>query len=406
MRTGRWRTWLGAGLLAVLGVGRAPAQDVSLPPLTPRPGGLPAQPVAVVTDGGRPMALPMGAASSPPPAPHSAQPFPTALPIDAHGGEHGAGMPVEGGHDMAHQSCGPDCEVGSYEFWGDYLLLKAHRNAQDYAVLSPNLVELPGGTIQSADYETQTGFRIGGGYKLPGDGCLIGITYTYLHTKDNPGVGAPAGGTLYATTTRGGSFDDVTTASAQSDLNYNVLDLDFSKRFTPTHDLDVTVFGGGRLAVIDQKFQATYNGGSMGAVNSQVSAPVYFYGGGLTAGGESIWKIYEGRDHTGMGFYMRARGSLVSGETRNFLTETASNGTISVVNVAEKTHSVIPVAELGFGLSMDWEHLSVRVGYEMTNWFGLVNSPDFPSASNIGTLNRRTSDLSLEGLAVHMGLTF
>ena len=41
-----------------------------------------------------------------------------------------------------------------------------------------------------------------------------------------------------------------------------------------------------------------------------------------------------------------------------------------------------------------------------SDWFGMVDSLDFPDSSNIGKVGRRTSDLSLEGLAVQLGLVF
>ncbi len=236
---------------------------------------------------------------------------------------------------------------------------------------------------------------------------MVGATYTYLHTNDNQGISAPPGGNLFTTLTRSGGFFDASTAVAMTNLNYNVLDVDFSKRFSPAHSLDLTVFGGGCGAIIDQKFDVIYNGGTSGAVNDHVSSPVYFYGGGLTFGMESQWMIYEGHSpHTGLSLYARARGSLLTGEFRNFETETNANGTVVITNVYEKTQSVVPVAELAFGVAMEWEHLNVRVGYEITNWFDMVNSPSFTDAANIGNITRRTSDLSLEGLAVHLGLSF
>jgi hypothetical protein len=67
---------------------------------------------------------------------------------------------------------------------------------------------------------------------------------------------------------------------------------------------------------------------------------------------------------------------------------------------------VVPALELGLGLALEWENVSLRVGYEMTNWFGLVDSPDLPDASGGARVGRRSSDLSLEGLAVRLGVDF
>ena len=413
MRTGRWRTWLGVGILAVLGVSRAPAQVISTSPTsTYGTTGLPAQPrpVTIVTDSALPLAPPVANPPPPPPPPGTAPGFhmPVAMPIDApaeghHGGHSEAGH--EAAHEASHAGTGEACDPGGLAFWGEYLLMKPHRNAQDYAIIAPDRITLPGGTIQSVDLATQSGFRFGGGWKLPGEGWLIGVTYTYLHTNDNQTIGAPGNGDLFATLTRSGPVMDAALATASCNLDYNVIDIEASKRFSPSHGLDLTVFGGGRVAIIDQKLDATYSGGAGAVGNDHVSSPVYFYGFGPTFGMQSDFRIYEGHEHTGLSLYARARGSLISGEFRNFLTENIDN-TPTIVNVNEKTHSVVPVLDLGVGVAMEWEHLSVSVGYELTNWFGMVNSPDFTDTQNLGKVSRRTSDLSLEGLAVRVGLSF
>jgi len=161
------------------------------------------------------------------------------------------------------------------------------------------------------------------------------------------------------------------------------------------------VFGGGRFAWIDQKLTAVYNGGSANAVNTRVDSPVYFRGAGLTVGGEGFWKLFQK-----FGLYARAQGSLLSGQFRNFLTEGDQNGTVSVVNIQEKYYQIVPVAEIGMGMGYQSEHLSLKIGYELTNWFNMVNSPTFPSSTSIGQLGRRTSDLSLEALSIQLGFLF
>jgi hypothetical protein len=206
---------------------------------------------------------------------------------------------------------------------------------------------------------------------------------------------------LYATLTRGGSYDQVDSAAAANNIDYNVIDVDISHRIKVSETFCVNVFGGGRFAWIDQEFSAVYNGGPDKATNDTVSSPVFFNGAGLTFGSEGQWNVWHG-----LGVYARARGSLLSGQFRDFLTETTNNGSVVIVNVAEKHDQIVPVAELGLGLNYCSDHWHLSVGYELANWFSMVNSPDFPDASNIGKVGRRTSDLSIEGLAVQLGLAF
>jgi hypothetical protein len=314
-------------------------------------------------------------------------------------GDPGPGGPaphvVEGEHNgEGHWGCGLFASA-------DYLLIRPRRNAQDFAVVSPVQGDIAQGSIESVGWETRSAFRVSLGYQLPDEAWRLSATYTNLYSAGNASVTAPAGGQAFATLTRGGSIDDVDSATAFTSLNYNVVDLDATRSFCLGKGLDVQVFGGARLAWIDQKLRATYNGGSAGAQNDVVSSPVYFASGGLTGGVGGFWRVWHD-----LGFYSKARLSLLSGRFRNFLSETNGNGAVTIVNVHEQFYEVVPVAELSAGLGWQSEHLSLSVGYELANWFNMVDSPDFATGLNIGKVSRRTSDLTLEGLAVSLGILF
>ncbi len=372
MRAGGLRAWAGLAVLALL-----TAQPVRAQRVLPPPGG--AAPPGI--NGALPPPAPPG-----PPMPLLDGGVPP--PADAH--------PAEEHHDEA--------EGGPLSGWfvtGEYLLLHPRRNALDYAVVSPDPNLTPGGTIQSLDWHTNSGFRVGAGYQLPGQPWQVGVVYTYLHSHDDRTVGAPAGGEAFATLTRGGGVDEVQTAAGSTNLDFNVIDLLAYRPFTVGPNLNVRPFVGGRFAWIDQKLTAVYNGGFSGAVNDVVSSPVYFRGGGLTGGARAFWRWYNN-----FGLYGRFTGSLLSGQFRNFLTEANNNGATPIVDVREQYYQIVPVMELGLGLAWQGEHARFSVGYELQNWFNMVNSPTFPSPSNIGLLGRRFSDLSLEGLAVQLGLFF
>jgi hypothetical protein len=128
---------------------------------------------------------------------------------------------------------------------------------------------------------------------------------------------------------------------------------------------------------------------------------VYFRGGGLTAGGRGFLRVWNN-----LGVYGSGRVSLLEGRFHSFLNETTANGAVNVVDVNERYYQVVPVLDLAAGIAWQGEHWRLSVGYELSNWFSMVNSPDFVSPTNIGKVSRRTSDLSLEVLAVQVGLLF
>jgi hypothetical protein len=395
MRTGSLRFWAVPGVLALLSIAPVRAQDTVPLPTAPRslvpPTSSLLPPTTPATAGGLPSTLVSG----------STQPAPTTgVETLPQAGAHASGPAV----DFSPTGEG-DQDEGSYfhglYFTGDYLLLLPRRNALDYAIVSPNSTQTPGGSVVSADYNTESGFRIGTGYKVPGQDWTVGVTYSNFSSHGDTSAAAPAGGALYATLTRGGSYDQVDTASAASNIDYNVIDIDISHRIKVSETFNVNVFGGGRFAWIDQELSAVYNGGPDHAVNDTVTSPVYFNGAGLTFGSEAQWNLWNG-----LGIYAKARGSLLSGQFRNFLTETTNNNSVVIVNVNEKYDQIVPVAELGMGLNYCSEHWHLSIGYELANWFSMVNSIYFPDAANIGQVGRRTSDLSIEGLAVQLGLVF
>ncbi len=283
----------------------------------------------------------------------------------------------------------------------DYLLVRARRNALDFALLGPSQTDTGVGSIQSLGWETRSAFRTGIGYQFPDNHWRLTAFYTNLYTSGNTSLTVPPGGQLFATLTRGGSVDDVTSAAGFTSLYYNVLDLDATRLFQVDPRLEVQAFGGGRLALIDQKVDAFYSGGSAGPTTDAVHSPVYFTGAGLTGGGQAFYKLWHN-----LGVYGRGRVSLLSGHFRNFLSETIGNGQVAIVNVREEYYQVVPVTDLSAGVAWQGEHWNLRVGYELVNWYNMVNSPDFPTEANIGKVERRTSNLTLESLAVQLAFLY
>jgi hypothetical protein len=79
---------------------------------------------------------------------------------------------------------------------------------------------------------------------------------------------------------------------------------------------------------------------------------------------------------------------------------------VTVVNVNENFYQIVPVTDLSAGVAWQGDHFRLRVGYELVNWYNMVNSPDFPTEANIGKIERRTSDLTLESLAVQLAFLY
>ncbi len=289
--------------------------------------------------------------------------------------------------------------AGSFFAFGEALALKARRSAHNFAISDPTLNSSIDGSFQSMDWNWSFTYRLGAGYKLH-DGWEADGVYTYVHAKDDRTVLAPAGGALYATLTNP-SIDQVNSARASSNLDYDVIDLELAKRFDANDRLEIRLAGGARIASIQQKFNVAYDATPLGAGQVLVNSPISFDGIGIRVGGEGYWHILGG-----LRAYAKMYGSLVSGELRSSLRETINNGSQTTINVTEHTDRMIPVAEMGIGLAYITDHLQVKFGYEMTNWFNLIDSVDFVDGNSFGKTQRRQGDLSLEGLALQIGVMF
>jgi hypothetical protein len=306
-------------------------------------------------------------------------------------------FPVDPAPAHAEECCA--CGPGGLFVSGEYLLMKPRRRALDFAIVDPIDNGVPEGSIESINWDWSSGLRVGGGYRAPGSSWEVGVFYTYLHSSDHRTLEAPDGGALYATLTHPGAIEQVAVAAGSSSLNYNVIDLEVGRHFCLGDCFEARLFGGGRAAWIDQRLHVLYDG--IDANLAEVTSPIDFDGGGLRAGGEGWWKLGGG-----FGLFARAAGSLLVGNFRTHLTETNAAGATVIVNVSDRFEKVVPVAELGAGVAWQSQHVRLSAGYEIVNWFNLVDSPDFVDDVHQGKLGRRTGNLSLDGVTVRAEVGF
>src|SRR5262249_37917979 len=151
---------------------------------------------------------------------------------------------------------------------------------------------VPIGVINSVNWSTESGVRIGAGWLLLEDGWDLASFYTYFHSSASNGARAPAGGTLFATMTHPGGIDQVDTALATTSLNYNVLDVERGRSVTIGSNTSMRFFGGGRFAWIDQSIGAFYDG--VDANHAFAGSSINFDGAGIRVGAEGRLNLCRG----------------------------------------------------------------------------------------------------------------
>lgn len=284
----------------------------------------------------------------------------------------------------------------------EFLYLRPRRRALDFAISQPNGSALSvAGNVESLAFEREAGFRVGINRHLSYSRWELLANYFYLHSTDQrtvnlgPAVGARLLATLFHPDS---AFADANSAVANASVDLDVLDLQLATSVVVTDSLWLRVAGGARLAWIDQSLQAIYSGGDFVAGPGLARNSFGFNGGGIGISSESFWAV-------GKGFHLfgRGHGSLMVGDISTRVLQTSSGGTVLVVDVTEEFMKVVPIVEIAAGLV--WDHnfgrfaVQLASGYELSNWFGLLDSRTFVD-SFVGTegISSRTSDdLSLDG---------
>lgn len=308
--------------------------------------------------------------------------------------------PAEPSHTESHttlQRAGHD-EGGLFAS-AEYLLWRPRRDAFDYALANSTNGLATTGRLENLSYELQSGIRGTLGYRLPGAGWDTLFTYTHLGSSANSRLLAGPGQVIFPTLTRPGLTDQVQTAEADASLMYNVYDLELGKRFAVDEYFSGRAFGGLRFADIRQDLSAAYDG--LDARQAAVGNKSTFYGAGPMAGLEGQFGGWKG-----FHLYARASGGLLTGKVNNPLAETNNAGQTTYVNLSNDGRKVVPVATLAIGGGWQRRTVSVRFGYEVTNYFGLTDQPRFVDDVAQGKLVTRPADLSLEGFVARFALAF
>ncbi|MFO0841771.1 MAG: Lpg1974 family pore-forming outer membrane protein [Gemmataceae bacterium] len=280
---------------------------------------------------------------------------------------------------------------------GEYLLLAPRRPGQTYAVVGTNPFWGPVGTIKSVDGGYDSGLRVGAGWRFADGGWDVMGRYAYFHSSADDVATRPAGGQVFATLTHPSTVVEVGGAYAQSSVNFNVFDLEIGKRFELGESANARVFAGPRYANVDQALNVTYAGGDV--VTDRVHRCTCFDGAGLRAGGEANWRFL---DH--LGLYLRGSASLLTGRFHSCKFEEA-NG-FPIVDVAERYTRVVPMVDMGVGLSFQKGNWRVSAGYEFINWFNMVDASDFVDDAHPAKLIRSVGNLGFDGVVFRAELSF
>lgn len=381
---------------------------------TPAPAELPAlaPPAAVKTNDLPALAPPAGKVETPlhgvkdltPPELEHHDPHHGANGHGAAG--HGAAGHGEGGHGGGHGHHEvPGHLLPSYPEHGgfftavDFLLLRPRRGAFDFAIPSTAGGLLTNGPVRSLNYELRTGVRAEVGYRLGHSHWEMLAGYTYFRSNAFDSFFPGPGQAILPTLTRPGLTDTVAFAAADANIVYNVYDALVARRFVVGEHVALRMLGGMRFANIQQSFNAYYDG--IDAQQAQIRLGSQFQGFGPVVGGEAVWAGVNG-----FHLYAKANGGVLTGNAENPNHEANGNGRAVFSNTTYDIQKTVPFTTVGVGGGWQYRTFSLRAGYEITHWFGLIDQPRFTDDVGRGRFVPTTANLSLEGLFVQAAVAY
>lgn len=308
----------------------------------------------------------------------------------------------------------PD-EAGGWTAMAEVMFMRPSTSELDYAILDADDAKIVGpAEVLRVDTNYEPGFRIGVGYDLAGTGVDTKLVYTWLHTSFSDSVVEPSGFELFDTRTNRASGDDndrhrADEARAKFEFDYDVVDLEVGQTFQAGGSaVEIRLFGGLRYASIDQVLEAVYTGGDFSQGSSDftaVTSSLDLNGIGPRIGVGGSWDL-----GSGFSLFGHTAGTLLVADFEGFLDQRRNNQIIELNEDFEIR--VVPVAELSLGVGwvnqLSWALLTLRGGYEVENWFNIVDHMRLPLAvwSNPNFDTSNTTDLSLDGFFFNANLEF
>jgi hypothetical protein len=288
------------------------------------------------------------------------------------------------------------------EFFGDILYWQATEPV-DWALNTNRSLTDQFVDFKTVDYDFTTGFRVG--VDLERDwGVKLYYTRFYTETEDTAtGNLTPMffGGRFAVPTLLDPPYFQ--NGNIRAVIDYNVLDLDFSKSFCPIESLQLRPVLGLRGAWINQTFDAEFQGTWLGGLLQETNnerVKNNFWGIGPKLGIENVLNLWSGE---------KCQIDL----TLNFYTAYLL-GFWAISDVATNTtnigtsHFDVPINDRQFGaltfqamagVTLKFRHWNVTAGYEINDWLNQCQIFDDATGPH-------NNDLIVQGLSIRVSYRF
>lgn len=316
---------------------------------------------------------------------------------------------VEGWGNSCSQPCYKSCcNYPRFAMFGEFLYLRARDAEVAYGVAidgpivgAPTNFPIQVGRVGVVDQEHDAGFRVGGSYFLD-DSSWVTFQYTNFRNSREDAISTEAPNVIRSLVSHPGTltaFQDFLDASASSDIDMDLVDIDYRHTWFRSPRLALTYMTGTRYASLEQNFRGEFV--TLGS--EQVDTNVHFEGLGIRFGLEGEYCL---RDRIRL--YAKGATSLAAGSVRaNYHQGQTFDPT--VVDTRWKAGRIVPIFDLESGAS--WVSASGRcrlsAGYIYSAWNNLVKTDqwiDSVRRNNFVELGGDT--MTFDGLVTRVELRF
>jgi hypothetical protein len=143
-----------------------------------------------------------------------------------------------------------------------------------------------------------------------------------------------------------------------------------------------------------------------GALVESLVASTDLVGFGLAAGGELRWNVCGG-----FSFYGRAAGGILLSTIEGSVVH--NNAVTTLTNASNDIERLTPFIEMGVGIGWGSERifgscvgLNVDLGFELTNWFNVLDPLTYIDDVKDSALGESSDDLGITAVTLKVTLTF
>lgn len=337
----------------------------------------------------------------------------------------------------------PCCDDCGFFFGADFLFWTTYETNLDYAVDGAPDLESPEeiisigglgpGKMHFMDYDWDTGYRIVLGYRFGCDGWDGRAVYTYFHNKahgrakgkDLSGQQRSDLQLLEATLLNAQAKVTVDAEEAHADksLDYDLLDVLFSRPFCLGKTVISRPFFGVRALWLNQTLRAKYEGGGISSeASSQLSSDINprkvkwgsdWAGAGLHAGMET--NVHLGNCFS---LYGTFGGTILAGRNNSRNKQTGFQESDSsdenlrlVLDIKEKEWTAMPGFNLATGLTWETQWCDYcflfNAGYEFFQW---IHTPQIRRYSaekeSVSSTGANSGSLLIHGATLNASVYF